>query len=41
MEVERADKVLKTLISQVHCAVLLVKPQPRDTFRLKVGGALA
>jgi nucleotide-binding universal stress UspA family protein len=33
-------QVLKTLIWQAHCAVLLVKPQPRDVFRLKVGEAL-
>jgi nucleotide-binding universal stress UspA family protein len=34
-------EVLKTLIWQARCAVLLVKPQPRDGFRLKVGEALA
>jgi nucleotide-binding universal stress UspA family protein len=33
-------EVLKTLIRQAHCAVLLVKPRPRDGFRLKVGDAL-
>lgn len=34
-------QVLKTLIWQARCAVLLVKPRPRDVFRLKVGEALA
>jgi nucleotide-binding universal stress UspA family protein len=33
-------QVLKTLIWQARCAVLLVKPPPRDAFRLKVGEAL-
>jgi nucleotide-binding universal stress UspA family protein len=33
-------QVLKTLIWQTRCAVLLVKPPPRDAFRLKVGEAL-
>jgi beta-phosphoglucomutase-like phosphatase (HAD superfamily) len=33
-------EVLKTLIWQTRCAVLLVKPRPRDVFRLKVGDAL-
>jgi nucleotide-binding universal stress UspA family protein len=33
-------EVLKTLICQARCAVLLVKPRPRDVFRLKVGDAL-
>jgi nucleotide-binding universal stress UspA family protein len=33
-------EVLKTLIWQTRCAVLLVKPRPRDGFRLKVGDAL-
>jgi len=33
-------EVLKTLISQARCAVLLVKPRPRVVFRLKVGEAL-
>ena len=30
-------EVLKTLIGKARCAVLLVKPRPRDIFRLKVG----
>jgi nucleotide-binding universal stress UspA family protein len=34
-------QVLKTLIWQARCAVLLVKPRPRDVFCLKVGEALA
>jgi nucleotide-binding universal stress UspA family protein len=34
-------QVLKMLIWQTRCAVLLVKPQPHDVFRLKVGEALA
>jgi nucleotide-binding universal stress UspA family protein len=34
-------EVLKTLLWQARCAVLLVKPRPRDVFRLKVGDALA
>lgn len=34
-------EVLKTLIWQARCAVLLVKARPRDVFRLKVGDALA
>jgi nucleotide-binding universal stress UspA family protein len=34
-------EVLKTLIWQARRAVLLVKPRPRDVFRLKVGETLA
>lgn len=34
-------EVLKRLLWQARCAVLLVKPQPRDIFHLKVGDALA
>ncbi|HXH08309.1 MAG TPA: universal stress protein [Alphaproteobacteria bacterium] len=33
-------EVLKRLLWQARCAVLLVKPQPRAVFRLKVGDAL-
>jgi nucleotide-binding universal stress UspA family protein len=33
-------QVLKTLIWQARCAVLLVKPRPHHGFRLKVGEAL-
>jgi nucleotide-binding universal stress UspA family protein len=34
-------QILKMLIWQARCAVLLVKPQPHGVFRLKVGEALA
>jgi nucleotide-binding universal stress UspA family protein len=34
-------QVLKMLLWQARCAVLLVKPPPRNGFRLKVGAALA
>ena len=33
-------QVLKTLLQRLHCPVLLVKRQPREPFRLKVGDAL-
>lgn len=33
-------EVLKTLIQQVHCPVLLVRPRRKTVFRLKVGEAL-
>ena len=33
-------QVLKNLLQRLHCPVLLVKRQPREPFRLKVGDAL-
>jgi nucleotide-binding universal stress UspA family protein len=33
--------VLKTLLQQLHCPVLLVRRRPKEPFRLKVGDALA
>lgn len=34
-------RVLKTLLTRLHCPLLLVKRRPKQAFRLKVGAALA
>ena len=38
--IEGHAEVLKTLIQQAHCPVLLVRPRRKTVFRLKVGEAL-